>query len=84
MEKINQRLERKGLWENVRKQVQINLIQQKNKSIGIVITLMVYILFVTVLGIISFYNSKEAEYYSVFYGYSSFVWVGILCVLVPA
>lgn len=82
MEEINQRMERKELWRNVRKQVQINLIQQKNRGIGIGITLMMYILFVTVLGIILLHTSEEAEYYSVFYGYSSFVWVGILCILI--
>lgn len=82
MEEINQRLERKGLWENVRKQVQINLIQQKNGRIVISIFLMVYILLVTVLGNISFYTSKEVEYYSVFYGYSGFVWMGMLCILI--
>lgn len=82
MKEINQRLERKGFWENVRKQVQINLIQQRNGRFVISIFLMGYILLITVLGVIFFYTSKEVEYYSVFYGYSSFVWMGMLCILI--
>ena len=82
MEEKNQMSERKELWENVRKQVQINLIQQRNGRFVISIFLMVYILLVTVLGNISFYTSKEVEYYSVFYGYSGFVWMGMLCILI--
>lgn len=82
MEGINQGMGKKVFWENVRKQVQINFIQQKNLFIGIYGALMVYTLFITVLGIISFYRSNTIEYYSVFFGYSTFVWTGILCILV--
>lgn len=82
MEEINQRSERKKLWENVRKQVQINLIQQRNGRFVVSIFLIVYILLITVLGVISFYTSKEVEYYSVFYGYSGFVWMGMICILI--
>ncbi|MDE6566689.1 MAG: hypothetical protein K2K70_03015 [Lachnospiraceae bacterium] len=85
MEEINRGMERKEWWGNVRKQVQINLIQQKNKAIGLGGGLIVYILFVTLLRGIALYNSKALEYYSVCYGYSGFVWIGILSgILIPA
>lgn len=80
----NQWMERKEILGNVRKQLQINLIQQKNRGIGSVSTPVFYVLFLTVLAVVTFYASKEVEYYSVFNGYSGILWIGIGCILVPA
>lgn len=80
----NQGMKKKDLLENVRKQVQINLIQQRKNGIGAGIGFLVYILFVTVLVVGSFYTSEEQYYYPVIYGYGSFSWIGILCILVSA
>lgn len=84
MEQNDQRRKRKEFLTNVHQQLQINLIQQKNRVIGLVSTPAFYVLFLTVLAAVTFYISKEVEYFSVFNGYSGFIWIGIACILVPA
>lgn len=84
MKQNNQWMERKEFVRNVRQQLQINLIQQKNKGIESAAVVAFMCLFMTVLAVLAFYHSEEVQYYSVFYGYSTWIWIGILWILIPA